>query len=239
MSKSILVFGGNGFVGSAICKYAASLNLNIISISRSGKPHTPAPWQSSITFIQGDALTPSTYTHLLPSVTGIVHSVGVLFDSNFPSTSTKVYNGSYRQMNRDSAITIIDEIKDKNIHFTYLSSERGIFFAPEYINTKREVEAYLESVKNQVGFSVVRPGFMYNDQIRGKKIASKGIDLLNLPDKVFENLGLDWVRHNFIPARSLDVNIVGKVVIQTQLHPEFKNSTLNVDEIESIGRKYQ
>ena len=239
MSESILVFGGNGFVGSAICKYAASLNLNIISISRSGRPQTVAPWQSSITYAQGDALDPSTYTHLLPSASAIIHTVGVLFDSNFPSTATKVYNGSYRQINRDSAIAIIDVIKDRNIHFTYVSSERGIFFAPEYINTKREVEAYLDRVKNQVGFSVVRPGFMYSEEVTGKKIASKGIDLLNLPDRVFQTLGFEWFRRNLIPARSLDVNIVGKAVVQTLLQPELKYATLNVDDIESAARKYQ
>lgn len=238
MSKTILVFGGNGFVGSAICKYALSQNINVISISRSGQPRNPAPWQSSIQYVKGDALSPSTYTHLLPSVSGIIHSVGVLFDSNFPSTSTKVYEGSYQQMNRDSAISVIDQIGDKNIHFTYLSSERGIFFAPGYINTKREVEQYLENGKDRVGFSVIRPGFMYTDEVPKLKLISKGIDLLNFPDKFYEKIGFDWVRKNFIPAKSLDVNIVGKVAVQSLFDPTLKNRTLNVEEILNQSHNY-
>lgn len=141
-------------------------------------------------------------------------------------------------MNRDSAISVIDQIANRDIHFTYLSSERGIFFAPGYINTKREVEQYLEKGKDKVSFSVIRPGFMYTNEITKLKLISKGIDLLHFPDKFFEKLSLDWVRRNFIPAKSLDVNIVGKVAVQSLFDPSLKNRTLNVLDIENQSQQY-
>ena len=84
MSKSILVFGGNGFVGSSICKYALSQGLKVVAVSRSGRPRIPEAWQSEVEYIQGDAMSPQTYASILPSVSGVVHSIGVLFESKIP-----------------------------------------------------------------------------------------------------------------------------------------------------------
>ncbi|KAI0736768.1 NAD-P-binding protein [Fomitopsis betulina] len=81
----ILVVGGNGFVGSAVCKAALARGMQVTSISSSGEPfktpkgHHPA-WVSKVDWRAADALQPETYAHLLPQVTAVVHTLGTLLE---------------------------------------------------------------------------------------------------------------------------------------------------------------
>jgi hypothetical protein len=190
-----------------------------------------------VTYIKGDALDPSSYSSLLPQVSGVVHSIGVLLEKKFPWQQAN-YSGSYLQMNRDTALTILNEIKGKDIPFAYLSSERGICFAPGYINTKREVEEFLMKNKESIPYSIIRPGFMYDQNHLKLKGIALGVDLLHLPDKVWKAVGFEWVRRNFVPARSLDVEVVAKVTVRSLFEPELRFGIFDVDDIERIGRSF-
>ncbi|KZT70160.1 NAD(P)-binding protein [Daedalea quercina L-15889] len=81
----ILVVGGNGFLGSAVCKAALSRGMEVTSISSSGTPfktpkgHSPA-WVSKVDWQAADALKPETYSRLLPGVTAVVHTLGTLLE---------------------------------------------------------------------------------------------------------------------------------------------------------------
>ena len=48
----LLVFGGNGFVGSRVCEEALKTGLDVVSISRSGRPKLSADWVSSMEWVQ-------------------------------------------------------------------------------------------------------------------------------------------------------------------------------------------
>ncbi|CCM04620.1 uncharacterized protein FIBRA_06804 [Fibroporia radiculosa] len=134
----LLVIGGNGFLGSAVCKAALARGMQVTSISQSGAPfrtpkgHSPA-WTSEVNWQAGNALNPETYSHILPSVTAVVHTIGTLFEDtrykaalkegNLPALlDTLVSNiagggpssnpladkldnpGSYELLNRDAAV---------------------------------------------------------------------------------------------------------------------------------------
>ncbi|KAI0340097.1 mitochondrial protein [Trametopsis cervina] len=83
LARKILVVGGNGFVGSAVCRAALSRGYQVTSISSSGRPyttpkgHSPA-WTSKVNWQRADALDPSTYAHLLPETSAVVHTLGTL-----------------------------------------------------------------------------------------------------------------------------------------------------------------
>ncbi|KAH8116919.1 NAD-binding protein [Phellopilus nigrolimitatus] len=87
MLQNLLVVGGNGFIGSAVCKAALARGMTVTSISSSGKPfrtpkgHAPA-WTSKVTWLAGDALAPETYAPLLPAHTAVVHTLGTLLEDN-------------------------------------------------------------------------------------------------------------------------------------------------------------
>ncbi|EGN93254.1 hypothetical protein SERLA73DRAFT_145772, partial [Serpula lacrymans var. lacrymans S7.3] len=83
--QKILVVGGNGFIGSHICKLALARGMQVTSISSSGRPyqtprgHTPA-WASRVEWQKADALRPETYEHILPEVHAVVHTLGTLLE---------------------------------------------------------------------------------------------------------------------------------------------------------------
>ncbi|KAF2251298.1 NAD dependent epimerase/dehydratase family protein-like protein [Trematosphaeria pertusa] len=89
--KKLVVCGGNGFLGSRICKAAAHRGWAVTSISRSGAPHwasvtsspNPPSWSSSVSWEKGDILNPATYTHHLDNADAVVHSMGILLEADY------------------------------------------------------------------------------------------------------------------------------------------------------------
>jgi nucleoside-diphosphate-sugar epimerase len=131
--QKILVVGGNGFIGSAVCKVALARGMQVTSISSSGKPyqsakgHSPA-WSSKVDWQRGNALKPETYAHILPGVSGVVHTLGTLLEdggykkplrdgdlgallgsfwgNNPLEKATDV--GGYEVLNRDAALRVCE-----------------------------------------------------------------------------------------------------------------------------------
>ncbi|KAF2634509.1 NAD(P)-binding protein [Massarina eburnea CBS 473.64] len=89
--KKLVVCGGNGFLGSRICRAAAQRGWSVTSISRSGTPHWPsitntptAPaWSTSISWEKGNILDPTSYTPHLTSTTAIIHTMGILLEADY------------------------------------------------------------------------------------------------------------------------------------------------------------
>ena len=90
LQQRLLVVGGNGFVGSAVCKQALSRGWEVISISGSGRPfrtprgHAPT-WTTSdkMQWHKADAFDKDAYRDLAASCTAAVHTVGILMESNY------------------------------------------------------------------------------------------------------------------------------------------------------------
>jgi uncharacterized protein YbjT (DUF2867 family) len=49
----VVVFGGNGFVGSNVCKKLAGMGKKVAAVNRSGCPKSKEPWMNQITYIPG------------------------------------------------------------------------------------------------------------------------------------------------------------------------------------------
>ncbi|SPN98497.1 probable oxidoreductase [Cephalotrichum gorgonifer] len=95
-AKRLIVCGGNGFLGSRICKYAVARGWDVTSIRqaapyRSGEPHwdavtasaAPPPWAHKVTWERADILRPSTYAPLLKGADSVVHSMGILMEADY------------------------------------------------------------------------------------------------------------------------------------------------------------
>ncbi|KAL9267133.1 hypothetical protein AKJ16_DCAP14347 [Drosera capensis] len=52
-AERLVVLGGSGFVGSAICKAAVSKGIEILSLSRSGRPSYNDPWVDQVSWVPG------------------------------------------------------------------------------------------------------------------------------------------------------------------------------------------
>ncbi|XP_061343074.1 uncharacterized protein At1g32220, chloroplastic isoform X2 [Gastrolobium bilobum] len=74
-SERIVVLGGSGFVGSAICKAAVSKGIEVISLSRSGRPTYPDAWVDQVTWISGDVFYVN-WDEVLGGATAVVSTLG-------------------------------------------------------------------------------------------------------------------------------------------------------------------
>lgn len=238
MKRSLMVFGGNGLLGTSICKFAVSQGVEVISVSRSGFPKKREQWMKNVQYLKGDAMDHSTYESLIPSVNGIIHSIGVFFDSRTP-WNPNVYEGSYEHLNRDTALRICELIQNKDKTFVYISAERAPFFMPNYLNTKRQVEDYLGNFRDKIPNAVLRPGIMYNEDDPVRKSIACAADAANKGDSILKSLGLEWVSHTFLPAKSLKYDQVGKVAVLAALNPEFRGKTLDTADIERADQQWQ
>ncbi|KAK8845366.1 hypothetical protein IAR55_006079 [Kwoniella newhampshirensis] len=81
----LLVIGGNGFLGSAICRLAVGKGWDVSSMSSSGKPyatpagHTPA-WVPQVKWHAASAFSPDSYSSLIQESTAVVHTLGILLE---------------------------------------------------------------------------------------------------------------------------------------------------------------
>ncbi|KAF7544116.1 hypothetical protein G7046_g9855 [Stylonectria norvegica] len=91
VAKKLVVCGGNGFLGSRICKFAVARGWDVTSISRSGEPKwdtvtssaTPPPWAHQVSWERADILLPATYAPLLKGADYVVHSMGILLEADY------------------------------------------------------------------------------------------------------------------------------------------------------------
>ncbi|KAL2164418.1 hypothetical protein VTH06DRAFT_3634 [Thermothelomyces fergusii] len=90
-TKRIVVFGGNGFLGSRICRAAVARNWDVTSVSRSGRPNwlaitdspTPPAWSHAVSWERGDIFRPAQWTALLGGADCVVHSLGILLEADY------------------------------------------------------------------------------------------------------------------------------------------------------------
>ncbi|KAH8673698.1 hypothetical protein BX600DRAFT_433313 [Xylariales sp. PMI_506] len=154
-AKRIIVCGGNGFVGSRVCKYAVARGWDVMSISRSGEPKwetvtessTPPSWAHRVTWERANLLRPETYVSLLKGADAVVHSMGILLEADYkgvlrgqespiaglqrafsqsgPPPAAAREQLTYETMNRDSAIALAKAAAPSASTFVYLSAAGG------------------------------------------------------------------------------------------------------------------
>ncbi|PQM34682.1 uncharacterized protein Pyn_35874 [Prunus yedoensis var. nudiflora] len=75
-TEKLLVLGGNGFVGSHVCREALDRGLSVASLSRSGRSSLHDPWANNVTWHEGNLLTPESLKDALDGVTSVISCVG-------------------------------------------------------------------------------------------------------------------------------------------------------------------
>ncbi|XP_043700626.1 uncharacterized protein At1g32220, chloroplastic [Telopea speciosissima] len=75
-TEKLLVLGGNGFVGSHVCKEALDRGLSVSSLSRSGRSSVQDSWANSVDWHQGNLLSPDSWKDALNGVTAVISCVG-------------------------------------------------------------------------------------------------------------------------------------------------------------------
>lgn len=126
MSK-VVVFGGSGLLGRAVCQEAAARGHRVVSASSRGQQWTQ---NSSIQHIQADVFDPESYRTELDDAQIVVCSIGILLEANYkplvnsrslgdlwtnvqniarganPMAKQQHNAYTYERMNRDSALVL-------------------------------------------------------------------------------------------------------------------------------------
>ncbi|KAH6826489.1 Rossmann-fold superfamily protein [Perilla frutescens var. hirtella] len=74
-TERVVVLGGSGFVGSAICKAAVSKGIEVISLSRSGRPSYSDSWVDQVNWLTGDVFY-ANWDEVLIGATAVVSTLG-------------------------------------------------------------------------------------------------------------------------------------------------------------------
>ncbi|PYH96769.1 NAD(P)-binding protein [Aspergillus ellipticus CBS 707.79] len=155
-TKRVVVAGGNGFLGSRICKSAVARGWSVTSLSRSGEPQwntvtnspTRPSWASSVEWAKADILKPETYKPFLSGATAVVHSMGILLEADYKgvvqgrepvlSGLQKAFSssrpGSQDPLQRREGEAL--QAKERNGQFTYelMNRDSAIALAQETLN---------------------------------------------------------------------------------------------------------
>lgn len=152
-SERIVVLGGSGFVGSAICKAAVSKGIEVISLSRSGCPSYSGSWVDQVTWMTGDVFY-ANWDEILIGVTAVVSTLGGF--------------GSDEQMlriNGEANVVAVNAAKDYGIPKFILISVHdynlpSFLLESSYFKGKRKAESEVLSKFPSSGV-VLRPAFIY------------------------------------------------------------------------------
>ncbi|KAL7527653.1 hypothetical protein ACHAWF_002262 [Thalassiosira exigua] len=122
--RKVAVFGGTGYVGSAVCERLVKRGHEVTAVSRRGaNPRPDSKELSQVTWVQGDATDMTTVEDVLEDSNAAVHCIGLLFDvdSGFANLN-KIVSGSgsvpgeistYDAITRKTAYNVIEAIEKK------------------------------------------------------------------------------------------------------------------------------
>ncbi|KAJ9147420.1 hypothetical protein P3X46_029585 [Hevea brasiliensis] len=220
-TEKLLVLGGNGFVGSHICREALGHGLIVSSLSRSGRSSLPDSWADSIVWHQGDLLSPDSLKHALNGVTSVISCVGG-FGSN-----------SYMyKINGSANINAIKAASEQGVkRFVYISAaDFGLinYILRGYYEGKRSTEA--ELINNFPNGGVfLRPGFIHGNRRVGNmklplSIIGAPLEMVLQHAKLLTRIPL--IGPLFIPP--VHVSSVAKVAVRAATDPAFPPGIVDV-----------
>ncbi|KAI0831337.1 NAD-P-binding protein [Trametes gibbosa] len=199
--QKILVIGGNGFVGSAVCRTALARGMQVASVSSSGrawktpKGHTPA-WVDKVEWHKGDALKPETYAHLLPGTTAVVHTIGTLFEKSGYKSALK--DGSVPRLasalagrmagGGASGNPLEREEKRRKGTYALINRDTALTVCEAFVNSKPQVEldgprAFIYLSAEDCGRPVIPAGY-----IETKREAEAGIERMTAANPNFRGV---------------------------------------------------
>ncbi|KAL3498241.1 hypothetical protein ACH5RR_040973 [Cinchona calisaya] len=220
-SEKLLVLGGNGFVGSCICREALGRGLTVASLSRTGRSSIQESWANNVIWHQGNLLSDDSWKDALKGVTSVISCVGG-FGSN-----------SYMyKINGTANINAIRAATEEGVkRFVYISAaDFGVanYLLQGYYEGKRAAETELLT-RYTYGGVILRPGFIYGTRRVGSMKLPLGVigSPLEMVLQHAKPLGqLPLVGPLFTPP--VNVTAVAKVAVRAAMDPVFPPGIIDV-----------
>lgn len=194
MTQTLVVFGGSGFVGRALCKEAIKQNMTVISISKHGEPKDKQPWMGhhQMTWLKMDVFRDDSWKKILDSSVVCVNLIGILFEN-------KRKGLTYEKMIVRANHLISSEAHIKNMPYIFMSAKGG---PCGYVEAKKEAEKELLTKRNPI--IIIRSGLVVSKKYPLRYAQGMAIKLgTNLPlikstaNKVYPT-SLDSLVHRII-----------------------------------------
>ena len=213
--QSVLVLGGAGFVGRAVCR----------ELKRVGCSSVKTLNRSSVTEIDGvesvraDALNPESYAQLNETDT-LIHCIGILAE---PRNNPKI---TFKSASFDTLKVALDNLPNLK-RVAYISAAdfgaaSRLFLSPRYMEAKLAAEQLLATKADQLNVVIARPGFMY-----GADRAWTG------PFSAVYRFGTLFTAGMFPPP--LDVNTVAGHVVESLASADNGFKVLEVSDMKNKG----
>ena len=218
MSKRLIVTGGDGFIGSHVCRIAVAQGHRVVSISRSGRGHIQGEWADEVDWVQADVLQPDAWRHHLEGADAVIHCVGILRED-------RATGRTYERINDDATEIVSWEAEHAGVQrFVFLSADTPRQIVPDrFIETKRRAEQSLR--QSQIRESVLRPTFVYGSD---RPASVVGARLLQAMDHV---PGLHDIVH---PNRPLRVEQVALAAVRAATQDGYEG-VISIDNIEYLA----
>lgn len=220
-NEKVLVLGGNGFVGSHICKEALERGLTVSSFSRSGRSSLKDSWAESVVWHQGDLLSPDSLKDSLIGVNSVISCVGG-FGSN-----------SYMyKINGTANINSVKAAKEQGVKRFVFVSAAGFglvnYLLRGYYEGKRATEKELMTELPHGGV-ILRPGFIHGTRQVGSiklplSVIGAPLEMILKHAKVLTAIPL--VGPLLIPP--VHVTSVAKVAVSAATDPTFPHGIIDV-----------
>lgn len=220
-TEKLLVLGGNGFVGSHICKEALDRGLTVASLSRTGRSSIQDSWANSVIWHQGNLFSTDSWKDALKGVTSVISCVG-----GFGS------NSHMYKINGTANINAIRAASEEGVkRFVYISAaDFGIanYVLQGYYEGKRAAETELLT-RYPYGGIILRPGFIYGTRRVGSMKLPLGVigsplEMILQRAKPLSQIPL--IGPLFTPP--VNVTAVAKVAIRAATDPVFPPGVIDV-----------
>ncbi|CAN1306105.1 Uncharacterized protein At1g32220, chloroplastic, partial [Linum perenne] len=227
----LLVLGGNGYVGSHICRRALDQGLTVSSLSRSGRASLHNSWAERIVWHKGDLLQPDSLKNVFSGITSVISCVGG-FGSN-----SHMYN-----INGSANIHAITAAAEQGVkRFVYISAaDFGLVnkLLRGYYEGKRATETALRKKFPQSGV-ILRPGFIHGVRRVGKhnlnlSIIGAPLEMALQHARILTKIPL--IGPLFIPP--VNVASVAKVAVRAATHSDFPAGILDVYAMKKISLEH-
>lgn len=220
-TEKLLVLGGNGFVGSHICKEALDRGLTVASLSRTGRSSIQDSWANSVIWHQGNLFSTDSWKDALKGVTSVISCVG-----GFGS------NSHMYKINGTANINAIRAASEEGVkRFVYISAaDFGIanYVLQGYYEGKRAAETELLT-RYPYGGIILRPGFIYGTRRVGSMKLPLGVigsplEMILQRAKPLSQIPL--IGPLFTPP--VNVTAVAKVAVRAATDPVFPPGVIDV-----------
>lgn len=220
-TEKLLVLGGNGFVGSHICKEALDRGVTVASLSRTGRSSIQDSWANSVIWHQGNLFSTDSWKDALKGVTSVISCVG-----GFGS------NSHMYKINGTANINAIRAASEEGVkRFVYISAaDFGIanYVLQGYYEGKRAAETELLT-RYPYGGIILRPGFIYGTRRVGSMKLPLGVigsplEMILQRAKPLSQIPL--IGPLFTPP--VNVTAVAKVAVRAATDPVFPPGVIDV-----------